>query len=126
VLPDPIYFMLSAPGNVEILADGKVGLLSVDLQTGPGVLRIAYAVREDQTADDMARVLLVFGMKKAPLVELNGRPLDRMLSNASVDGRDAWVVPLFHEAKLTDAAARLIERYRLATGELGRSAKQGR
>jgi len=93
-----------------------------DAAGGGRVVEQQAAAGESQQLRDQ----LAAGMKKAPLVELNGRPLDRKLSSASVDGRDAWVVPLFHEAKLTDAAARLIERYRLATGELGRSAKQGR
>ncbi|MBM4037563.1 MAG: hypothetical protein FJ290_03530 [Planctomycetes bacterium] len=107
----------------------RFGPTEVSHEVADGRLDVTEVFRDERfggTADDMARVLLVFGMKKAPLVELNGRPLDRKLSNASVDGRDAWVVPLFHEARLTDASARLIERYRLATGELGRSAKQGR
>jgi len=96
-LPEPTRFALSVPGGISVAADGKVSILNVDLRTEPGELKIAYATREDQTGDEMAKVLLVFGMARPPAVELNARTLDTEPAKVRVGGRDAFVVPLFHD-----------------------------
>ncbi len=109
-LPDPAFFSLEVPGGVRVTADGRVGLLRCIVRPKEGKVWIDYGVKPDQQTADMATALLVFGLKDAPTVELNGAPL-ATLQTVTVDGQAGWVVPLTEKPAKGDA---LTERARRA------------
>jgi hypothetical protein len=99
--PDPAFWSLSTPGGVAIKADGKLGLARVIVRPRENKLWVDYATRVDQKGPEMAQSLLVFGLKTAPTVQLNGKVIK--LSPQVVDGQTAYVIPLGgkHPAQLS-------------------------
>ncbi|MCX7935342.1 MAG: hypothetical protein N3A66_08800, partial [Planctomycetota bacterium] len=106
-LPDPAFWALKTPGEVEITADGRLGMARVVVRPKENRLWIDYAVREpDQSRPDMASALLVTGLKADPAISLNGAPLAGRPATLTVAGKSAIVIPLIKKA-----AANLAERY---------------
>ncbi len=106
--PDPVFWSLSAPGGVTVKADGRLGLARVIVRPKENKLWVDYALRDDQKAGgDMASALLVFGLKTAPTVQLNGKVIK--VSPRVVDGQTAYVIPLGDKP-----AAQLTARYHSA------------
>ncbi|MEJ7807754.1 MAG: hypothetical protein WKG03_17775, partial [Telluria sp.] len=91
--PDLIHWSLSAPGGVAVKADGRLGLARVIVRPKENKLWVDYALRDEQKAgEEMASALLVFGLKGAPTVQLNGKSVKA--STQVVDGQTAYVIPL--------------------------------
>ena len=94
-LPDLSAWTLRVPGNVEVRADGKLGLARVALRAATGQLWVDQAYKADQISEPgLARQLLVFGLTKPPTVTLNGKRADRPAQSITVEGRSAYAIPL--------------------------------
>ncbi|HOS42611.1 MAG TPA: hypothetical protein PK794_02880, partial [Armatimonadota bacterium] len=93
-LPDPTLWSLSVPGGVTVKADGRVSLLRCAVQPAANRLLVDYGVKDGQQTPDMATALLVFGLKAAPAVEVNGKAVAGPLAAVTADGHTAYVVPL--------------------------------
>ena len=74
-LPDPQPFTLSTRDGMTLKADGKVGLLRVEYRPATHEFEITHALKPDQNAADFAKAFLISGLKEAPRVSVNGRPL---------------------------------------------------
>jgi hypothetical protein len=96
-LPDPMYWRLTLPGGQSLLADGKVGVAHVTVQTKENQVRVDYAVRPGTKEPDMASVLALTGFQAAPAVTLNGKPL-KLQPMKTADGKDMFLAPLQAEA----------------------------
>ena len=92
------HFKLGAPGGVSVQSDGLVSITSVAIQPLAGKVSIDYACEDSQKAQ-MATRMLIFGMRTAPAVTLNGVTLSG-LTSTTVNGQRAWVVPLVIEGAL--------------------------
>ncbi len=101
-LPDPTAWSLSMPGGVAVAARGKVSLLRVSVQPKENRLWVDYAAKPGQDGPEMARDLLVTGLKRRPVVNLNGELTDA-IDTVETGGRSAYLVPLF--AKLPSPSA---------------------
>ena len=75
-LPDPQAWSLKTREGVTLLADGKVGLLRVEVRPWAREIDIDHALKPDQNGPDMARTFTISGLAGAPRVTLNGRPTD--------------------------------------------------
>jgi hypothetical protein len=93
-LPDPTLWALTMPGGVAVKADGRVSLLRCMVRPAENKLWVDYGVKDGQQTPDMATALLVFGLKAAPSVELNGKALAGTPGTVTVDGQTAYVIPL--------------------------------
>lgn len=94
-VPDLSDWALKVPGDVEVTADGKLGLARIAIRPAEGKLWIDQAYTDDQkNRPDIARRVLVFGLPAAPRVTRNGRPLPEPPAQIEVDGRVAFAVPL--------------------------------
>ncbi len=92
-LPDAALWALDAPGGARVRADGRVGLLRCIVRPAEGKVWVNYGVKDGQNTPDMATALLVFGLREAPTVELNGAPLTNPAA-VTVDGETAYLIPL--------------------------------
>lgn len=117
-LPDPSFFSLSAPDGIEVTADGKVGLLAVDLRGEAGEIAVGYAARDDQDGDEMAQALLLFGFNQPPLATLNGQAFDPPLASVDIDGLQAYVLPLHRHPSPEAGRDTWAERYAHVLREL--------
>lgn len=104
-LPDPTGWALSLPGGIKLAADGKVGLLKVDVHPGSRRLSIGYAPKPEQNGPEMARHLLASGFGRAPVVVLNGEKLTGPYTRIRRGGAIAYAIPL-----APDLAARATAR----------------
>lgn len=73
-LPDLQEFALRTRDGVTLRADGKVGLLRLEVGPGARDIDVAHALKPDQTGADTARTLTISGLAEAPVVTLNGQP----------------------------------------------------
>lgn len=116
--PDPTFWSLNAPGGVTVKADGKLGLARVIVRPKENKMWVDYALRDDQKRDGgMASALVVFGLKGAPTVELNGKAV--RASTVTVDGQTAYAIPLGGRP-----AAQLAARYHSAQAAWKASAEK--
>ncbi len=125
-LPDPTLWSLAVPGGVTVTTDGRVGLLRVMVRPKERKLWVDYAIKADQKTPDMATALLVTGWDAAPIVERNGTPFAGQLATLTIDGRKAFVVPLFADgagAVPKDLAARAERAQKLFATLAGREEK---
>jgi hypothetical protein len=86
---------MSVPGGLTVKADGRLGMARVTVRPKDNKVWIDYALKDGQNGRDMAHSLLIFGLKAAPVVELNGKPV------TPVPALNGFSVPLV-EAKLND------------------------
>ena len=93
-LPDPTDWTLTVPGGIKLAADGKVGLLRVEVQPRRRRLSIDYAPKPEQNGREMARHLLVSGFAQSPVVELNGATLTGPFARVRRAGSIAYAVPI--------------------------------
>ncbi|OPZ86866.1 MAG: hypothetical protein BWY76_00749 [bacterium ADurb.Bin429] len=105
-LPDPTLWSLSVPGGVSVKTDGRVSLLRCVVRPAENKLWVDYGVKDGQQTPDMATALLLFGLKDAPTVEFNGKPLAAPLAVVTVEGQLAYVLPLVENAPIAGIAAR--------------------
>ncbi len=112
-LPDMSYFALQTPENVRVRPDGRVGITRVMVRPSEHLVRIDHALKEGQkNRPDRAKAMFLFGLEKKPAVERNDKPVpERELKQVTVDGEQAWVVPL--QKPLPDRQT-LKERYQSA------------
>lgn len=76
--PEPMAWSMSVPGNVTVTADGKLGLARIAVRPNECRVWVDYALKEDQKGlAGMATKLIISGMRQAPLVEYNGKPIGR-------------------------------------------------
>ncbi|MHB9130985.1 MAG: hypothetical protein ACYDBB_07835 [Armatimonadota bacterium] len=97
-LPDPTLWSLAVPGGITVKTDGRVGLMRVMIRPKENKLWVDYAVKDDQHTPDMASALLVFGLPTAPTVERNGKAVAGAIKAVTVNGQQAYVIPLFDKA----------------------------
>jgi hypothetical protein len=95
-LPDPTLWALDVPGGISVKTDGRLGLARVMVRSKENKLWVDYAVKDNQRTPDMATALLVFGLKNAPSVELNGQPATA--APVTIDGKPAYAIPLLAAA----------------------------
>ena len=57
-------------------ADGKVGLLRVEIRPWSREVDIAHALKPGQDSAEIARTFTISGLAEAPRVTLNGRTAD--------------------------------------------------
>jgi hypothetical protein len=94
-LPDLTDWTFRVPGGVEVRADGKLGLARVTLCPKEGKLGIDYAYKPEQLKEPgIAKRLLVFGMKSAPAVILNGKVPVKAPEQVQVGGKPAFAIIL--------------------------------
>ncbi|MGB2819725.1 MAG: hypothetical protein WBF17_01995 [Phycisphaerae bacterium] len=67
--------------------------------------------------DGKAKALLVFGAAGRPAVAINEVAYTGKMPTARIDGKSAWVVPLF-DASPAEAVEGLVERFRKAQAAL--------
>lgn len=104
-LPDPTCWSFATPDGVTVKADGRLGLARIIVRPKENKLWLDYGVKDDQHTPDMATALLVFGLKGAPTVERNGKPCTEKFASVTLDGKTAWVIPLFANAAKISAKA---------------------
>ena len=104
-LPDLTFWSLSIPGDVSVKADGRVGLLRVAVRPRENKVWVDYDLKPEQQGSELATALLVFGLKAAPTVERNGKPLAGKPLAVTLDGHTAWAIPLLEDAPALDAKA---------------------
>jgi hypothetical protein len=92
-LPDPTCWSFTAPGGVRLQADGRLGVARVVVRPKARAIWIDTARKSGQNTPDMATALLVFGLRRQPVVVLNGRTLPK-LATTKIDGETAYVIPL--------------------------------
>ena len=97
-LPDPTCWSLQVPGGVTIKADGRLGLARVAVRPRENTLWLEYGVKDDQHTDDMATSLLVFGLPSPPKVYREGKLDAAKVVTVMLDGKTAYVIPLFPNA----------------------------
>jgi hypothetical protein len=112
-LPDPTCWMLETAGGMTVKADGRLGLARVTVQPGENKIWVDYGVRDDQRTPDMATALLVFGVKRAPVLEWNGKPYVKRLATVEIEGQKVYVIPLL-EGVVPPQGKALIDRYERA------------
>ncbi len=94
-LPDLSTMTFTVPGGVVVKADGKIGMARVVVQPTSGKLWITHAYKKTQlTEAGIARRLLVFGLKAAPVVTLNGSPLTQAPEAVTIEGKPAYAINL--------------------------------
>jgi hypothetical protein len=87
------YFSLQMPKNVEVTADGKMGISFVTVQPEQNAVTIETAFIEKQTADkDAAKNILIFGLNKDAVINLNGKVAKAV--EVVVDKRNALAVSI--------------------------------
>ena len=75
-LPDPQAWTLRTRDGVVLHADGKVGLLRVEIRPWSREVDIAHALKPGQDSAEIARTFTISGLAEAPRVTLNGRTAD--------------------------------------------------
>ncbi|MCL1857435.1 MAG: hypothetical protein FWF84_07360 [Kiritimatiellaeota bacterium] len=91
--PDLTDWSFAVPGNIEVKADGKLGLARVAVQTNANALVIDYAFTDAQQGNpDRATALLVSGLGKTPTVTLNGTKVEA--HPVTQDGKSVFSIPL--------------------------------
>lgn len=95
-LPDLRPLSLTLPGAVEVTADSLLGLARIQVLEGGRSLLVDHAFKPGQADEpDAATALLVFGVETLPAVTLNEARLDPgEIRRGTVDGRNAWIIPL--------------------------------
>ena len=94
-LPDLSAWALEVPGGVEVRADGTLGLARVAVCPAEGKLWVDHDWKPEQLKESgIARRLLVFGLKAAPTVEYNGKPLATPPELVEANGQKAYAIPL--------------------------------
>jgi hypothetical protein len=73
-LPDPQNWTLRTRDGITLQADGKVGLLRVEVRPWMREVDISHAPKPGQDGADMARTLTISGLAEVPGVTLNGHP----------------------------------------------------
>ncbi|MDP1961080.1 MAG: hypothetical protein Q8K93_02640 [Reyranella sp.] len=71
-LPDPQSWTLRTRDGITLQADGKVGLLRVEVRPWAREVDISHAPKPSQDGADMARTFTISGLAEAPRVTLNG------------------------------------------------------
>ncbi|HTR87184.1 MAG TPA: hypothetical protein VMI56_22065, partial [Reyranella sp.] len=74
-LPDPQSFTLTTKDGMTLKADGKVGLLRAEYRPWAQEIDITHALKPDQSANDFARSFTITGLKDAPKVTVNDKPV---------------------------------------------------
>lgn len=93
-LPDPQSWQLAAADGVVLRADGKVGLLRVEYRPWSKECIVDHAPKADQTGADMARTLTVSGLKQAPRVKVNGRPVAAVELSSFAGSAAGFQIPI--------------------------------
>jgi hypothetical protein len=83
-LPDPTGWTFSVPGGIVLRANGKVGLLRVEVQPRVPQVSIDYAVKPEQNGPEMATALIASGLAPNARVEVNGRRVDLRASGGRI------------------------------------------
>ena len=93
-LPDLDKFSFSVPGGFKIQADGRVGLVRVQVNPLTTRVTIEQAWREGQQREpDAATAFVLTGFDKPPTVEFNGA-VRKHLATRMIHGERAYLVPL--------------------------------
>jgi hypothetical protein len=109
-------FSLRTAGDVEITADGGMGITFVTFEAGHRRVVIEHAFLPEQAAlDEAADTLLLFGLAMETPVVLNGHVMNA-LARIDLGGRQALIVPL--KQAVPDATT-VAARYRSAVEVLG-------
>jgi len=109
LLPDPTLWSFRLDDGVQVTADGRVGLLRVQIEPAKNLVQIDHQVKSEHAGrPDMARNMLLGGMDERPDVILNGRNVDR-LRRETFYGERFWMLPLNEEAA-EDTAEAIVER----------------
>ncbi|OPZ31603.1 MAG: hypothetical protein BWZ02_00110 [Lentisphaerae bacterium ADurb.BinA184] len=121
--PQGVAFRAETPEGLEVAADGRLAFLQLVADTRQNRIEL-FAPRylhdtlsESQKFDDKARALLVFGAAGRPTVVVNGRAYDGEMPMVEVDGRQAYIVPLYGQQP-GDVMPGLVERYQAAMAKL--------
>jgi hypothetical protein len=77
-LPDPQTWSLSTREGVTISADGKLGLLKVEVRPWTGEIDIWHVAKADQAGADMAKHFIIEGLAGPPIVRLNDKPAEAL------------------------------------------------
>jgi hypothetical protein len=92
-LPDPQSWELTAGDGVALRADGKVGLLRVEYRPRAGECEVDYAPKPGQNGADMAKSLMITGLRRPPEVRLNGKSV-KAVPLSSSDGVGSFRIAL--------------------------------
>ncbi len=123
-LPDPQVMDITVPGGVRITADGRLGMLQVQVNPTGNTLDVRYAVKDGQIGNDMATALFIASSPK-PVMSVNGAPVKNIqtappmitvngvaikkIQTVTIDGMSNVVVPLTASLPKTDDA--IVKRY---------------
>ena len=107
--PGESSYDIAVPDGVRVATDGNVALQRILINPRECRILMDYAPylqmdRDGNPIKDRAKALLVFGMAKAPAVTLHGRKYEGALESVTIDGKPAFLIPLFGEdpAKVKD------------------------
>jgi hypothetical protein len=108
----------SVPGGVRVVTDGHIALqrLIVSARESRVELDFAPYLQRDKDGNpikDRATALLVFGMAQAPSVRVHGTDYAGPATAVTIDGKPAWLIPLFGDEP-SKLAAGVETRYRQA------------
>ena len=62
---DPTFWQMSLPGGVDVKADGRLGMARIIVRPGENKIWIDYDAGPNAGRADLARTMLVFGLKTA-------------------------------------------------------------
>jgi len=112
--PSPVQALL--PNDVSVTTDGAIALQRLTVDPVKHAIAIDYAPYLQQDKDGKplpgrAQALVVLGFTKPPTTTLHGKPYAGKVATVTLDGRTAYIVPLFGDEP--DAVAKEVEgRYR--------------
>jgi hypothetical protein len=92
----PMAMTLTAPGGVELSADGKLGMIQLALDLKQNRLTADYALTAAQEKNPTcATALFVAGLAQTPVATVNGKELPAAaIGRAELAGKPVFVVPL--------------------------------
>jgi len=101
--PSPSPIEVTAPG-VRLATDGRLALQRIVVSPAESHILVDYAPylqrnkADGKPIDGRATALLVFGMAKPPTTVLHGRRYVSKGETVTIDGRKAYIIPLFGQA----------------------------
>lgn len=110
LFPMPSAHQASIPEGMSLALDGRLSILRLEMNQADNTVALYYPFYGQEGFDGRARAMLIFGVEKAPDVIINWQPYEGEIGRVEIDGRTAFLVPLFGESAAA-AAAGVQERY---------------
>ncbi len=97
LFPFPSAHLATIPEGMQVALDGRLSALRFELSQADNTVALYYPFYGQEGFEKRARALLVFGVEKPPHVTINWAEHKDAIGETTIDGRKAYVVPLFGE-----------------------------